>query len=59
MKDLIKNLIHDSVMDFVVYDRKECEDLPRGAIEELIKNGELTVDEMVSEFKTQLEKHLS
>ena len=36
---------------FMYYDRKEDKDLPRGAIEEAIAAGEITVDEIVAQFK--------
>jgi hypothetical protein len=38
------------------YHRKEDEDLPRGAIEEAVEAGEITVDEMIEEFATELRK---
>jgi hypothetical protein len=44
-------LIDDLVSDFLYYNRKEDEDFPVGKIEEMIQNGEITVDEMVEAFR--------
>jgi len=48
--------VGDLIANFLYYDRKEDEDLPRGEIEKAIEEGVLTVDEIVDEFKMQLEK---
>lgn len=50
----ILGTIDDLVAAFLWYDRKEDEDLPRGVIEETVKNGEITVPEMVSRFRLAL-----
>lgn len=47
-------VVDDMVSDFLYYDRKEDEDLPRGAIEKSIKNGDITITEIVSRFEQQL-----
>ena len=57
-KQHILGTVEDMVRDFLYYGRKEDEDLPRGAIEEAVKAGEVSVDEMVAEFKQELEKHI-
>lgn len=44
-------MIGDSVSDLLYYDRKECKTFSPGDIENLIKSGEITVEEMVSEFR--------
>jgi len=54
MKDLILAAAEDLAVSFIYYDRKEDEDLPRGAIEEAVKKGEITVDEIVSRFEKTL-----
>ena len=54
----IRGTISDLVSCFLYYDRKEDEDLPRGAIEEAIANGEITVDGILREFKQELIKGL-
>lgn len=43
-----------SISNFVYYDRKECEDLPLGEIEEAIEKGEITIDELTQAFKSKL-----
>lgn len=44
----------DLMSNFLYYDRKECESLPRGSIEEAIKAGEVTVDELLAIFRAAL-----
>jgi hypothetical protein len=43
-----------SISNFTYYDRKECEDLPLGEIEEAIEKGEITIDELTQAFKSKL-----
>lgn len=50
--------ICDLVSDFLYYDRKEDEELPVGAIEELIENGDISVDEIVGIFREELIKSI-
>jgi hypothetical protein len=42
------------VSNFLYYDRKEDDDLPIGRIQRLVKEGVLTIDEMVDEFRDHL-----
>lgn len=51
---ILDAIIPDLVSDFLYYDRKEDEDLPRGSIEEAIAAGELTWDEIAARFKKEL-----
>lgn len=53
-KTLILGYTSYLVVDFLYYDRKEDEDLPRGAIEDAIKSGEITAEEIGDEFKKLL-----
>lgn len=48
--------VSDVVGRFVYYDRKEDDELPRGSIEDAIKSGEITLDEIVEEFRKELAK---
>lgn len=48
------NTISDLVSSLLYYDRKEDEEMPRGAIEKMIDDGEVTVDEMVAKFSDEL-----
>lgn len=57
-RDLILGTIEDLISDFLYYDRKEDEELLRGDIEEAIKSGEITVEEMVEKFSNDLKKYL-
>lgn len=58
MKQTILLTVRDLVSNFLYYDRKEDEELGRGAIEEAVKSGEITVDEIVAEFRERLESGL-
>ena len=54
MKELIYNEISDLATSFLYYDRKEDDELPRGAIEKAIKDGVITELEIVQKFKESL-----
>jgi hypothetical protein len=58
LAELIFDTLDDVVSKFIYYDRKEDEDLPVGAIEQAIKDGVLTVDEIVERFRTTLTEGL-
>lgn len=59
MKTKILNTIEDLVSQFLYYGRKEDEDLPVGAIDEAVRAGTITVDEIAGAFRTALERGLS
>lgn len=52
--DKLDSYISDTISDFLYYNRKEDEELPLGMIEDLVRNGDVTVDQIVKSF----EKHL-
>ena len=56
MKTTIENTVEDLVSDLLYYDRKEDEDLPIGAIETAIDNGEITQEDIVSKFRECLNR---
>lgn len=58
-KQLILDNVEDLVSDFLYYDRKEDEELPRGSVEEAIKLGEISSQEIIDHFSKKLEKSLS
>lgn len=58
MKENILNTVSDLVGSFLYYDRKEDEDLPRGAIQDALEDGVITIDEIVAEFKRCLNEGL-
>lgn len=58
MKKLIFANVTDLVSNFLYYDRKEDEDLPCEAIENAIKNGDITVEEIVAKFEKELRENL-
>lgn len=55
-KELILTTVDDLVADFLYYDRKEDEELPRNSIEEAIANKEITVREIIQRFEQELRK---
>lgn len=55
---LIHDTIRDTVADFVYYDRKEDELLPRGYMEQRIKEGVITVDSICAMFISELREAL-
>jgi len=57
-KQMVLNAIDDMIRNFLYYDRKEDEDLPRGEIERFIEEGELSVEEIVERFTTSLRELL-
>lgn len=57
-RELILITIQDSVTDLLYYDRKEDEELFVGDIDELVKNGDITIEEMVAEFDKYLRSGL-
>lgn len=50
-KEYFLACISDAVSDLVYYDRKDCEELNRDQVDELINSGEVTVSEMLETFK--------
>ena len=55
MKQIILDKISDLCSDFLYYDRKEDEDLTVEQLNEAVNSGEITIDEMVLEFRKHLE----
>jgi hypothetical protein len=58
MKEIILSAITDLSSNFLYYDRKEDEDLSSEDIEDAVENGIITIDEMVEEFRRNLEDTL-
>tara|TARA_Y100000310_G_scaffold344349_1_gene456657 strand:- start:5812 stop:6000 length:189 start_codon:yes stop_codon:yes gene_type:complete len=52
----ILDILDDLVGKFMYYDRKESETLSMGAIEAAVKAGEITVDEMIEQFGSVLNR---
>jgi hypothetical protein len=55
LREHIIGTIGDMVSDLLYYNRKEDEDLPVGAIEQAVKDGVITVEELVECFKEEIE----
>lgn len=58
MDKIVKSTVEALVASFVYYDRKEDEDLPEGELQQLIKSGELTVQDIAILFTTTLRDSL-
>lgn len=59
MSDLRQNIldtVDDLVANFLYYDRKEDQDLPRGAIDRAIRDGVITADDIVQHFSEVLKR---
>jgi hypothetical protein len=54
IKKSILSSIDDLVANFMYYDRKEDEDLPLNAIENAVKTGKITIEDMTERFKIRL-----
>ena len=59
IKQTILDTIDDTVAKLVYYDRKEDEELPVGAIDQAVRDGVITVDEMVEKFREVLTADLA
>ncbi len=58
-REKILAVASDTMSRFLYYDRKESEDLPRGSIQEAIRSGELTIDDIVWVFRDELGKEMA
>lgn len=62
MSDIKKNIedcIHDTVFDFLVYERRGDDILPYGKIQKEIIDGNISIDEIVSIFKKNMETYMN
>lgn len=53
-KVTIEKTVEDLAGCFLYYDRKGDDDLPIGAIEDAVKRGEITLEEIVGKFRQEL-----
>lgn len=58
-RELVKNTLDDCASNFLYYNRKEDEELPRGAIEEMVSKGEVTIAEIIEWFAEPVRRHLT
>lgn len=54
MRELILGTVSDSMSNLLYYDRKEDGDLPIGAIEQAIKDGVVSVDDILNVVRENL-----
>jgi hypothetical protein len=57
MRKKILDTISDLCSDFLYYDRKGDSDLTMEELNEAVNSGEITIDEMVMEFRKHLENN--
>jgi hypothetical protein len=57
-RDYVEDVVKDLVAGFLYYDRKEDNELPRGEIANMIKEKLITIDQIVSVFREELEKSI-
>ncbi len=57
-REVILATVDDLVSEFLYYGRKEDQTLPRGAIEEAVAAGEISVDEIAAAFSAGLRETL-
>lgn len=55
MKQKILNTISDLCSNFLYYDRKVDQHLTMKQLNEAVESGEITIEEMVAEFRKNLE----
>jgi hypothetical protein len=58
MKQIIINTVKDLCSNFLYYDRKEDEELSAEDLQNAINSGEITIEEIVAEFETNLRNTL-
>lgn len=58
VKQHILGVVSDLMADFLYYDRKEDEDLPRGAVQAAIKSGEITIGNILTVVEKELMESL-
>lgn len=57
LKQHILDVASDSILDFMAYDRKEDDELPRGAIQDAVKRGVISYDEIAAHMRKELERY--
>lgn len=57
-KQVILDTVDDLIVEFLYQGRREDEDLPLGVIEQSIKDGVITQEEIVAKFKARLKECL-
>lgn len=55
MRKLIKETVKDAAIDFMVHDRKEDKELSRDALDNALRSGIMSVDEVVKYFRETIE----
>jgi len=59
IRDLIEETIKDLVTEFLFAAREKDKILPLGVIEEAVNDGEISIEEMVDIFESELENNLT
>ncbi len=59
MKQTILDTVKDLCSDFLYYGRKEDEELSEEQLKKALKDGVVTIDEIVAQFKETLEEKIN
>ena len=59
MYEIIENTIDDLISNFLYFDRIKDEDLPVGAIQKAVKEGEITKEQIIKKFSEILNSSLT
>lgn len=57
-REKLAAVIHDLVSNLMYYNRKEDEDLPVHAIENMVEDGQVSIDEIVECFRYHLTQRM-
>ncbi len=57
LREYILDVASDAILDFMVRERKDDWDLPRGALQEAVKRGVISYDEIAAHMREELDKH--
>jgi hypothetical protein len=58
IKKKIDNVMYNTIFDFMVYDRREDEELYYGIIQKEIIDGNITIEEITTMFKKNMEIYM-
>lgn len=56
ISDVVLSTVEDLCQDFLYYDRKSDEELSYDRLRKAVESGEITINEMVEEFRRGLEE---
>jgi hypothetical protein len=57
-KQAVLHAVEEAANNFLQYDREDDDTLPEGSIQEFLRDGTITLDDIVERFRTALEDAL-